>query len=124
MDPRGKGVFLTGGAQGLGRGIVEELLSLGAKVLFCDVDVERGRATESELRTQYGADVVFFQPADVSDDEQHKVSQVVQAVMKLIRDPDNNGAILEVSHEKGARYRRRQVVDRDDVSDVEEVDTY
>lgn len=32
MDPRGKGVFLTGGAQGLGRGIVEELLSLGAKV--------------------------------------------------------------------------------------------
>ncbi|XP_025078098.1 15-hydroxyprostaglandin dehydrogenase [NAD(+)]-like [Pomacea canaliculata] len=74
MDPRGKGVFLTGGAQGLGRGIVEELLSLGAKVLFCDVDVERGRATESELQTQYGADVVFFQPADVSDDEQHKAA--------------------------------------------------
>ncbi|XP_025078426.1 17-beta-hydroxysteroid dehydrogenase 14-like isoform X2 [Pomacea canaliculata] len=72
MDPRGKGVFLTGGAQGLGRGIVEELLSFGAKVLFCDVDVERGRATESELQTQYGADVVCFQPADVSDDEQHK----------------------------------------------------
>ncbi|XP_025077625.1 15-hydroxyprostaglandin dehydrogenase [NAD(+)]-like [Pomacea canaliculata] len=52
------------------------------------------------------------------------ISQVVQAVMKLIRDPDNNCAILEVSHEKGARYLRRQVVDRDDVSDVEVVDTY
>lgn len=32
MDPRDKGVFLTGGAQGLGRGIVVKLLSLGAKV--------------------------------------------------------------------------------------------
>lgn len=32
MDPQGKGVFLTGGAQGLGRGTVDKLLSLGAKV--------------------------------------------------------------------------------------------
>ncbi|XP_025077453.1 15-hydroxyprostaglandin dehydrogenase [NAD(+)]-like isoform X2 [Pomacea canaliculata] len=259
MDPQGKSVFLTGGAQGLGRGIVEKLLSLGAKVLFCDVDVERGKATESELQTQYGADVVFFHPADVSDDEQHKVSkfetvdicvnnagilnesnwekvmainagavirgsllalehmrrdrggrggviinvasiaglnvnpacptycaskhavigfttswamspgqkdhavrwcclcpdametsmlkvtdihypemleeylkdngvmsvsQVADAVMKLIQDPDNNGAILEVTLKKGARYRRRQVVDRDGVNDLVIMDTY
>lgn len=32
MDPQGKSVFLTGGAQGLGRGTVDKLLSLGAKV--------------------------------------------------------------------------------------------
>ncbi|XP_025077128.1 15-hydroxyprostaglandin dehydrogenase [NAD(+)]-like [Pomacea canaliculata] len=267
MDTRDKGVFLTGGAQGLGRGIVVKLLSLGAKVFFVDVDVERGKATQVELQTQYGADVVFFQPADVSDGEQHKaafdaavstlgaveicvnnagimaedkwekvlavnagshirgsllalehmrrdrggrggviinvaslaalypksicpsytaskhavigfttswamnpdhkdhgvrwcclcpatfqsgmvdlkrlgdldtdtiaeilqkqgfveISQVVEGVMKLMRDPDNNGAILEVSLEKGARYRRRQVVDRDGVSDLVVVDTY
>ncbi|XP_025078402.1 15-hydroxyprostaglandin dehydrogenase [NAD(+)]-like [Pomacea canaliculata] len=269
MDLRGKSVFLTGGARGLGRGIVEELLSLGAKVLFCDVNVEQGRVTEVELQKQYGADVVFFQEADVSDEEQHKaafaaavsklgvvdicvnnagisdenswekvlevntgayirgsllalkhmrrdlggcggviinvasllglmpmatspvyaaskhavvgfttswamspdqkehgvrwcclcpgifnsellqetlnsnrvyhvqdvqqylqdhgvmpVSQVAQAVIKLIQDPDNNGAILEVSLAKGARYRRRQIVDRDGVSDLVVVDTY
>lgn len=32
-------------------------------------------------------------------------------LMKLILDDDNNGAILEVSVEKRAQYRRRQVVD-------------
>ncbi|PVD19631.1 hypothetical protein C0Q70_20121 [Pomacea canaliculata] len=208
MDPQGKGVFLTGGAQGLGRGTVDKLLSLGAKVLFCDINVEKGRATEAELQEQYGVDVVFFHPADVSDDKQHKaafqravskfgtvdiyvnnagimnentwekmiavnvmspdqkdhgvrwcclcpdpidtsmiknnnniyhqelfeqyvkengvmpVSQVAEVIIKLIRDPENNGAILEVSLRKGANYRRRQVVDRDGVSDLVVVDTY
>lgn len=38
MDLRGKSVFLTGGARGLGRGIVEELLSLGAKVSVTVLD--------------------------------------------------------------------------------------
>lgn len=38
MDLRGKSVFLTGGARGLGRGIVEELLSLGAKVSITVLD--------------------------------------------------------------------------------------
>ncbi|PVD19627.1 hypothetical protein C0Q70_20117 [Pomacea canaliculata] len=49
---------------------------------------------------------------------------VVDAVMKLIQDPDNNGAILAVTLKKGARYRRRQVVDRDGVNDLVIVDTY
>lgn len=42
------------------------------QVLFCDINVEKGRATEAELQEQYGVDVVFFHPADVSDDKQHK----------------------------------------------------
>ncbi|KAK7465159.1 hypothetical protein BaRGS_00037662, partial [Batillaria attramentaria] len=37
MDLSGKGVFLTGGARGLGRGMTEALLSKGAK--FGAVDI-------------------------------------------------------------------------------------
>ncbi|KAK7491388.1 hypothetical protein BaRGS_00017366 [Batillaria attramentaria] len=67
MDPCGKGVFLTGGARGIGRGLMEALLSKGAKVMFCDVRVETGKATEAELQQKFGADNVFFRECDVTD---------------------------------------------------------
>ncbi|KAK7491387.1 hypothetical protein BaRGS_00017365 [Batillaria attramentaria] len=56
MDLSGKGVFLTGGARGIGRGLTEALLSKGAKVMFCDMRVETGKATEAELQKTFGAD--------------------------------------------------------------------
>lgn len=59
MDLRGKGVFLTGGAQGIGRAMVEELLKKGAWVLFVDVNETSGKATETELKEQYGDNVSF-----------------------------------------------------------------
>jgi len=57
-------VVVTGGANGLGQGIVRRLAGDGYRVLFCDVDTEGGPALAVELS---GAGLaVDFVPADVS----------------------------------------------------------
>ncbi|BBY62242.1 SDR family NAD(P)-dependent oxidoreductase [Mycolicibacterium helvum] len=60
----GKVAVVTGGASGLGAGIVERFLAEGATVVFGDVDVERGRVL-ADRDPQ-----ALFVPADVADTEQ------------------------------------------------------
>lgn len=61
----GKVAIVTGGASGLGEGLVRRFTAEGAKVVFCDVDTDGGAA----LATDIGTDAVFVD-ADVSDIEQ------------------------------------------------------
>lgn len=56
-----KVAVVTGGAAGLGAGIVERFLAEGAAVAFGDVDVERGEA----LAARHGGTVLFV-PTDVA----------------------------------------------------------
>lgn len=72
-DLAGKVAVITGGAAGLGEGLVRRFVAEGAQVIFCDVDAERGTALEAEL----GA--ARFLTADVSDLEQ--VSAVVDTAV-------------------------------------------
>jgi NAD(P)-dependent dehydrogenase (short-subunit alcohol dehydrogenase family) len=58
----GKIAIVTGGATGLGRGIVEGCAAEGAQVVIADVDVERGETLAEELGEQ-----VAFCATDVSD---------------------------------------------------------
>jgi NAD(P)-dependent dehydrogenase (short-subunit alcohol dehydrogenase family) len=58
----GKVAIVTGGAQGIGRGISEVYAEAGADVAILDCDVERGTATASELG-------LLFVEADVSDEQ-------------------------------------------------------
>ena len=44
--------LVTGGAQGIGRAIAEELLARGAKVAIADVNAEKVQATATELAAQ------------------------------------------------------------------------
>lgn len=62
---RGKVAIVTGGAAGIGRGIVGTFLDEGAQVVIADIDREKGEAAAAEL----GPDVAFVQ-TDVSKSDQ------------------------------------------------------
>ena len=59
--------IVTGGGQGIGRAVVRELLTCGAKVVLADVDAEAGRETAAEYR-ELGE--VRFVQADVSQEDE------------------------------------------------------
>jgi NAD(P)-dependent dehydrogenase (short-subunit alcohol dehydrogenase family) len=71
----GKVAIVTGGAGGLGRGIVEAFVAEGADVVIADVDADRGRALAEEL-----GESVAFASADVADAAQ--VQQVVDLAVE------------------------------------------
>jgi meso-butanediol dehydrogenase / (S,S)-butanediol dehydrogenase / diacetyl reductase len=60
----GKVAAITGGAGGIGAATVRRFLDEGAKVAFCDRDVDKGTALERRL----GASDLAFFAADVSDE--------------------------------------------------------
>ena len=74
--------IVTGGAMGIGRGIVEEFLSEGARVVIADVDEGAGKKTEGELRQR--GDVRFTR-CDVSQesDVRRAVDEAVKAFSGL-----------------------------------------
>ncbi|MBO9882173.1 SDR family oxidoreductase [Xanthomonas sp. D-109] len=49
MPLRDRVVLVTGGAQGIGRGVVQAVLGAGGKVVFGDLDADAGRACVTEL---------------------------------------------------------------------------
>lgn len=63
--------LVTGGAQGIGKGIAARLLARGWCVAVVDVDVEAGAEAARELG---GADRLLFVPADVSDEDSVRTS--------------------------------------------------
>ncbi|NKJ02896.1 SDR family oxidoreductase [Novosphingobium sp. SG707] len=75
----GKRVFISGGASGIGEGFVEAFVAQGAKVAFCDIAEEAGKAVAARLNTGASPAPVFF-PCDLTD------MAAVQAMMAQVEE--------------------------------------
>jgi 2-deoxy-D-gluconate 3-dehydrogenase len=72
LDLGGKTAIVTGGAMGIGRGIVERLAEAGAAVVIADADLEAAEAAAKELG-EHGRHVLAMY-ADVGDaDDVHRL---------------------------------------------------
>jgi NAD(P)-dependent dehydrogenase (short-subunit alcohol dehydrogenase family) len=65
MRLEGKVAIVTGGAQGIGKGIAKSFLEADMKVVIADIDEEAGKETEEEL-ARLGE--VFFVRTDVASE--------------------------------------------------------
>jgi sorbitol-6-phosphate 2-dehydrogenase len=64
---RNKVVIVTGGAQGFGKGIVEEMVFEGAFVMIADVNESLGRQTVDGINREMGKNHAIFIKTDVTD---------------------------------------------------------
>ena len=62
----GKRIFVSGGGSGIGEGLVEAFVAQGAKVAFCDIMEEAGRALTDRLGAN-AAHAPIFYPCDLRD---------------------------------------------------------
>ncbi|CAB3251831.1 unnamed protein product [Arctia plantaginis] len=104
-------VFLvTGGAAGVGAGVVRALLEENARhVAFLDVLDREGSLLEFELLNKYGPLTAKFIKCDVSDEEQ--LANAYKYVLKKYRRLDgviNNAAVLSVDE---SIYSYKRMVD-------------
>ncbi|XP_073698868.1 15-hydroxyprostaglandin dehydrogenase [NAD(+)] isoform X2 [Garra rufa] len=67
MSLHGKVALVTGGAQGIGRAVVEHLLESGAKVALVDLNQSVGEECKSDLDGKFGEDNCIFIQCDVTD---------------------------------------------------------
>lgn len=64
----GKKALVTGGAQGLGAAIAEQMAAEGAKVLVTDINVEMLEQTAEALNAKFGAGTAFSLRHDVASE--------------------------------------------------------
>jgi len=110
MDFTGKTAIITGAAVGIGRAVAIRLSQAGANVILVDMNGEKLKEVEKELKV-YGNDVLVFE-GDVTDE--NRIQEIVtKALMKFstIEILVNNAAIwrgkasfMDVSIEEWKRY--------------------
>ncbi|GAY13535.1 SDR family NAD(P)-dependent oxidoreductase [Mycobacterium sp. shizuoka-1] len=104
----GKVAVVTGGASGLGAGIVERFVAEGASVVFGDIDADQGRALAERL----GAAVVFA-PTDVAVTEQ--IGRLIDTAV------DRFGGLDVMVNNAGISGRMHRSFLADDLGDFETV---
>ena len=104
----GKVAVVTGGASGLGAGIVERFLAEGASVAFGDVDVDHG----TELAIRHGEKTLFL-PTDVADLDQ--LGRLIQTAV------DRFGGLDVMVNNAGVSGKMHRSFLADDLGDFERV---
>jgi NAD(P)-dependent dehydrogenase (short-subunit alcohol dehydrogenase family) len=95
VDLAGKVAIVTGGAQGIGRAIVEQLTANGAAVALVDLAADAAQATAAELASQGRRAAAIL--ADVSDEHaMHEVAAKVEQQFGRIDILVNNAGINTV----------------------------
>lgn len=61
--------IVTGGGDGIGRGIVRRFAAEGAKVLVAEINPDTGQAVAERCRSEFGADVQFLRTDAASKDD-------------------------------------------------------
>lgn len=90
-----KVTIVTGGAQGFGKGIVDELIKEGALICIADFNIELAQKVADELNKEFGAGRVIAVKADVSNEE--SVKNMVSETVKTFGGIDilvNNAGIV------------------------------
>lgn len=78
---QGKTAIVTGGAGGIGRGIVTAFVKAGADVLFADINADAGAELEAELRGGRHSGTAAFRNIDISDEDGPR--RIVAAAVEL-----------------------------------------
>ena len=82
MKLKDRHVYVTGGADGIGAAIVLDAAEAGAKVSFCDLNEEKGKAYEAELKGK--GHRAFFHKGNVGKTE--SMQEVFAAITKEFGD--------------------------------------
>ena len=77
----GRGVFITGGATGIGAAFVEAFVRNGAKVAFVDIAEQEALRLAKKLEREYGRSV-WFRKTDVTitDDLETAIADAIEAI--------------------------------------------
>ncbi len=103
----GKVAIVTGGASGIGRGLVERFVAEGARVVIADVETDKGEALAASLGS-----AAVFRRTDVSDPEQ--VGALVSGAVEKF------GGLHVMVNNAGISSPLRKLLD-DDLSDFHRV---
>ncbi len=77
LDLHGRTAIVTGGAMGIGRGIVERLAEAGASVVVADADLAAAEATAKELTDQHRSVLPMYVDVGDADDVHTLVADTI-----------------------------------------------
>lgn len=106
LELKGKVAIVTGGGQGIGRGIAQRLLAEGMRVAIAEIDAAAGAATARELSAQ--GEIICL-PTDVTDEQQ--VARAVEQTLAAFGRIDGLVANAGIANPNNAPLEQLQLAD-------------